>query len=80
MVAGHWVPEMVEKSSGMNLITSKGQKSYPIIIDQIVKADPDIIIFAPCGFNIKRTLKEKKLLEKVIGNLKLDIGNYLNSI
>ncbi len=74
MVAGHWVPEMVEKAGGINLITTKGQKSYPIIIDQIVKSAPDILIFAPCGFDIKRTLKEKVLIKKI--TKKLPTTNY----
>lgn len=76
MVAGHWVPEMVEKAGGMNLITKSEQKSYPITLDQIVKSSPDVLIFAPCGFNIKRTLKEKNLIKKIIVHLKLDIENW----
>lgn len=70
MVAGHWVPEMVEKAFGINLISKKGKKSYPITIDQIIKINPDIIIFAPCGFSIKRILKEKELIESISYNLK----------
>lgn len=65
MVAGHWVPEMIKKACGTNLISKKGQKSYPITYDRIVKASPDIVIFAPCGFTLKRTLKEKKLIDKI---------------
>ena len=37
MVVGHWLPEMVERVGGVNLITKTGQKFFPIIINQIVK-------------------------------------------
>lgn len=66
MAAGHWVPNMIEKAGGIALITKNGDKSYPINIDQIIKSNPSIIIFAPCGFDIKRTLMEKKLIKKIM--------------
>lgn len=70
MIAGHWVPEMIEKAGGIAVETKVGQKSFPISIDQIVKAKPDIVVFAPCGFDITRTLSEKPLIEKIFYNLK----------
>ena len=62
--AGHWVPQMVEIAGGTNGISSTGDKSRRMEIDEIIKFDPNIIILMPCGFNVKRTILEyEKLLE-----------------
>ena len=66
MNAGHWVPEMVERAGGTAVKIVVGHKSYPITLEQIVEARPDIIIFAPCGFDIQRTLSEKYLIDELI--------------
>ena len=62
MIAGHWVPEMVEKAGGKMLIAKKKEKSRQIDWEDVLKLDPDIVIIAPCGFSIKRTLQEINLL------------------
>ena len=56
--AGHWVPQMVEYAGGVNGISTAGQRSRRMDIDEAVAFDPDIIILMPCGFSIPRTLKE----------------------
>ena len=62
--AGHWVPQMVEIAGGINGISSTGEKSRRMEVDEIVKFDPDIIILMPCGFDLLRTIIEyEKLLE-----------------
>jgi len=62
--AGHWVPQMVEIAGGINGISSTGEKSRRMQIDEIAKFDPDIIILMPCGFDVSRTILEyEKLLE-----------------
>ena len=62
--AGHWVPQMVEMAGGINGISSTGDKSRRMEIDEIVKFDPDVIVLMPCGFDIKRTILEyERLLE-----------------
>ena len=62
--AGHWVPQMVEIAGGINGISSTGEKSRRMEVDEIAKFDPDIIILMPCGFDLLRTIIEyEKLLE-----------------
>ena len=65
MVAGHWVPQMVEMAGGQMLITKRGEKSRRINQAQL-PINPDIVIIAPCGFDIDRTLKEKELIQKIV--------------
>ncbi|MGQ0605532.1 MAG: ABC transporter substrate-binding protein [Candidatus Nitrosotenuis sp.] len=56
--SGHWVPQMVEIAGGQNLISTTSEHSRKMTIDEIVLADPDIIIMMPCGFDTKRTVSE----------------------
>jgi iron complex transport system substrate-binding protein len=56
--AGHWIPQMVQMAGGTNLISTTGQHSKRMTIDEVENADPDIIIMMPCGFDTKRTIVE----------------------
>jgi iron complex transport system substrate-binding protein len=56
--SGHWVPQMVEVAGGTNLVSTAGQHSQRMTIDDVEKADPDIIVMMPCGFDTRRTTSE----------------------
>ncbi len=56
--AGHWVPQMVEYAGGINCLSSTGESSHIMDIDEAVQLDPDIIVLMPCGFDIEQTVKE----------------------
>jgi iron complex transport system substrate-binding protein len=60
--AGHWVPQIVEHAGGINGLSSTGEPSRRMDIDEAVKLDPDIIVLMPCGFDIEQTLKELPVL------------------
>src|SRR5690348_1738575 len=60
--AGHWVPQLVEMAGGINGISSTGDQSRKMEIDEIIKFEPDIIILMPCGFDVKRTILEYEKL------------------
>ena len=60
MIAGNWIPEMVEIAGGKNILGKSGNDSHWIKFKDILNQDPEIIIFLPCGFNIKKTKEELK--------------------
>ncbi len=62
--AGHWVPQMVEYAGGINSLSSTGEPSRRMDIDEAVQLDPDIIVLMPCGFDIEQTLKELPALAR----------------
>ena len=64
--AGHWIPQLVEMAGGINGISSTGDQSRRMEIDETIKFDPDIIILMPCGFDVKRTILE---YEKLANNI-----------
>ena len=63
-VAGHWVPQMVDIAGGSNGLSNVGQPSSRVSLEEIMEFNPDKIILMPCGFDLDRTLKEAKTLEK----------------
>jgi len=56
--SGHWVPEMIECSGGINMITKTGDHSRKMNIEEIENVDPDVIVLMPCGFDVQRTVSE----------------------
>jgi iron complex transport system substrate-binding protein len=62
--AGHWVPQMVEYAGGISGLSSTGEPSRRMDIDEAVQLDPDIIVLMPCGFDIEQTLKELPVLAR----------------
>ena len=56
--AGHWIPEMIEVSGGINMISKTGEHSRRMDMGEIVESDPDVIILMPCGFDTQRTVSE----------------------
>jgi len=58
MAAGNWVPELVELANGENLFGQAGMHSPWMVWDELVAADPDVIISLPCGFDLERTRQE----------------------
>ena len=58
MIAGYWVPELVDRAGGIDLLGEAGRHSGYHSIDQLVAADPDVIAVMPCGFDIERTCLE----------------------
>ena len=62
MIAGNWTPEIVEIAGGTPVLTLAGKHSSYINFEDIVKANPDILVIMPCGFSIQRTLQEINLL------------------
>jgi iron complex transport system substrate-binding protein len=58
MAAGNWMPELVELVGGHNLFGQAGRHSPWMTWDELVAADPDVIVLMPCGFDISRTRAE----------------------
>ena len=56
--AGHWVPEMVEISGGIDVLARAGEPSVRIARDDLTAARPDVIVAMPCGYGIARAARE----------------------
>jgi iron complex transport system substrate-binding protein len=67
MVAGNWIPELVEIAGGQSLLAENGKHSPFVDWQQIYDANPDVLIVSPCGFSIARTLQEIDLILNLPG-------------
>jgi iron complex transport system substrate-binding protein len=67
MAAGNWTPELVQIAGGESLLAIAGQHSGYITWLDIVAARPEVLIVAPCGFNLERSLIEARRLTELPG-------------
>jgi iron complex transport system substrate-binding protein len=52
MSGGHWTPGLIELAGGTPLLANPGKNSQRVTWDAIAAADPDVIIVAPCGYDL----------------------------
>jgi iron complex transport system substrate-binding protein len=57
-IAGHWVPEMVAKAGGEDVLGRSGEPSFRATSEQIADTDAEIIVVMPCGYGSGRTATE----------------------
>lgn len=57
-IGGHWVPELVARAGGLDVLGEAGSPSVRASWEQIAGARPEVILLMPCGFDVARTLHE----------------------
>jgi len=62
--SGHWGPELVEIAGGYDPLGRKHQPSAQIEWQEVVHAQPEIIVLALCGYDIDRTRRDYKVLRR----------------
>jgi len=53
--AGHWVPDMVTAARGTDVAGMSGEPSHRMRWPDVVALEPDVVVLAPCGFDLDRT-------------------------
>jgi iron complex transport system substrate-binding protein len=61
-VAGHWIPEMVALAGGHDVLGRQSEPSFRVDWSNVLDADPEIILLMPCGFDVRRAVKEASAL------------------
>ena len=54
--AGHWVPEMVALAGGEEVLGRTRERSFATTWEAVAAAAPHLIVLAPCGFDLERTV------------------------
>jgi iron complex transport system substrate-binding protein len=49
---GHWMPEMIDAAGGEPLLAAPGAKSERVTWEAIRAARPELVVAAPCGFDL----------------------------
>jgi iron complex transport system substrate-binding protein len=52
MSAGHWSPGLIELAGGEPVLANPGANSQRLDWDAVAAADPDVVIIAPCGYDL----------------------------
>jgi len=61
--AGHWVPDMVEAAHGTEVASMSGEPSHRMRWSDVAALSPDVVVLAPCGLDLDRTISEVMPLE-----------------
>jgi len=62
MMAGNWMPELVEYAGGSLLFGEAGKHSPRLAWEEFVRQDPDTIFVMPCGWDIPKARAEMSAL------------------
>jgi iron complex transport system substrate-binding protein len=55
---GNWGPELVALAGGRSVLGEAAARSTTTPWEAVLAADPDVLVIAPCGFSLPRTLTE----------------------
>ena len=62
MAAGNWLPELIAIAGGKNLFGGAGEHSPRLEFSDLSAAEPDILVFMPCGYKLSKTAVEAEQL------------------
>jgi iron complex transport system substrate-binding protein len=65
MAAGHWVPEMVRRAGGDDVLGAEAKPSEEISWDRLRDAGPEVMVLMPCGFDLAET---RRRAAEMVGN------------
>lgn len=60
--AGHWIPEMVEAAGADAVLAESGGDSVRVTWEQVREAQPDVVVYAPCGYHLENAEAEASSL------------------
>jgi iron complex transport system substrate-binding protein len=66
-IAGHWVPEIIGLAGAEDVLGRAGESSARIEWRNVVDAKPDALLLMPCGFDLRRTVREATPLRRLEG-------------
>lgn len=65
--AGHWGPELVEIAGGFDPLGRKHERSVQILWEQVLDAQPEVMVLALCGYDVARARRDFELLRRYPG-------------
>jgi iron complex transport system substrate-binding protein len=65
--AGHWTPELIDYAGGIDCLGSMHQPSHTVPVEELIKARPDVLFVAQCGFREERCRQDLPALARIPG-------------
>jgi iron complex transport system substrate-binding protein len=60
---GHWVPEMIHVAGGVDVLGRVRTPSFRVRLQEIVEAEPEILLIAPCGYSAQLARDEYRSMD-----------------
>lgn len=80
MVAGNWVPEMVDIAGGRYPFVDAGDRSRAVDEEEFIKSEPDIYISHICGQGLKSSFRTFRDRWNYRGKVYFVDDNYVNQL
>jgi iron complex transport system substrate-binding protein len=64
---GHWIPYQISQAGGVDMLSNPSGYSIITPWDKIMQYNPEVLVVAPCGFNIERSAQEMEKLTQLEG-------------
>jgi iron complex transport system substrate-binding protein len=68
-VGGHWVPQLIEYAGGADLLGMVGEPSEERSWEEVAAARPEVVVVAPCGYDVERAYEEAAAYEDELTRL-----------
>jgi iron complex transport system substrate-binding protein len=65
--SGHWNPELIALAGGAPVLSPPGQYSIRVAWEDLRVADPEVLVVACCGHDVRRTRQDLPHLEALAG-------------
>jgi iron complex transport system substrate-binding protein len=65
MAAGNWTPELIALAGGESCLAAAGRHSDYVSWQVVAACNPDVLLIAPCGFDLERSQQEARCLWKL---------------
>ncbi|MFB6274025.1 MAG: cobalamin-binding protein [Salinibacter sp.] len=67
MVAGHWMPDVVEMAGGRPVLGTAGEPTRRVEWSDLRDTNPDVLAIMPCGFSLEETRRDLPYLTERSG-------------
>jgi iron complex transport system substrate-binding protein len=69
---GHWTPELVTMAGGEERLGVARQPAHPVEWQQLIDAEPEVVVVMACGFSLGRSLREVEAAQRRFDPLAAD--------
>jgi iron complex transport system substrate-binding protein len=74
--AGHWLPEMIVRAGGRDVLGQAGRPSHPTTWEAVLALDPELVVFGPCGFDVEQAAARAAEIELPCPAVAVDGDSY----
>jgi iron complex transport system substrate-binding protein len=59
---GHWIPDQIAMAGGVDMLSNPKGDSIVTPWSKVVRYDPEVLVIAPCGFHVDRSMEDLHVL------------------